>query len=181
MNEVRIGKTVLKLWQGNIVGAKTEAIVNAANSELRAGSGVCGAIYEAADLDLLDSLTRPLGGCPTGDAVMSSAGRIHEPTRYVIHAVGPIYSSYSQAENEKLLAAAYRKSLALAHANVLKSLAFPAISTGVYGYPADKAAPVVVRTVVDFLKANPSTSLELVMFVFYSSGMELYQPLFERL
>jgi O-acetyl-ADP-ribose deacetylase len=176
MDEIKVGKTVIKLQQGDILRVGTEAIVNAANSDLAAGGGVCGAIYRAAGYDELDRETAKYNGCPTGSAVITSAGKIPLPTRHVIHAVGPIYSDYPKEENERLLASAYRTSLELAAQNHLKSLAFPAISTGIYGYDINEATPVVLQTLVDYLKNNPTTSLELILLVLFSSAdFEVYR------
>jgi O-acetyl-ADP-ribose deacetylase len=175
-DEIVIGKTIIKLQQGDIVKAGTEAIVNAANSDLAAGSGVCGAIYRAVGYAELDRETAKYNGCPTGSAVITSAGRIPLPTRHVIHAVGPVYSRYSQVENEKMLAGAYRRSLELAEENKLKSIAFPAISTGIYGYNITEATPLVLQTLKDYFKANSNTSIELVLLMlFNSSDLEVYR------
>ncbi|MDB5082362.1 MAG: uncharacterized protein JWP00_4286 [Chloroflexi bacterium] len=180
MDKLKIGSLQLELVQGDIVNAGTEAIVNAANSSLAGGSGVDGAIHRAAGPELY-ALTRTFGGCPTGSAVITGAGRIPPPTRYIIHAVGPVYSSRDEAASRRLLAGAYRKSLELAQAENLKSIAFPSISTGVYGYPKDKAAPVAVQTVIDYLRDNPG-SLERVLFVAYSApDLEVYRAFFSSL
>jgi serine/threonine-protein kinase len=170
MDEIKIGTTSIRLRQGDIVKAGTEAIVNAANSDLAAGGGVCGAIYRAAGYDELDRETAKYNGCPTGRAVITSAGKIPLPTRYIIHAVGPIYSLYSQTENENLLTSAYRTSLELASNHHLKSIAFPAISTGIYGYNLNEATPIVFRTLTGFLKNQPATSLELILLILFSAA-----------
>ncbi|NWJ44694.1 MAG: macro domain-containing protein [Chloroflexi bacterium] len=181
-DEYVVGKTKLKIERSDIVKAGTEAIVNAANSALAGGGGVDGAIHTAAGRELYE-LTRPFGGCPTGSAVITASGRIPLPTRYIIHAVGPIYDEYSAGESERLLASAYLKSLELAEENQLKSVAFPSISTGVYGYPIQRAAPLVLRTVKEYLeKKGGNTTLELVLFVLYGErDLEIYRNALAKL
>ncbi len=175
-DQIKMGNTTLKIKRGDIVEAGTEGIVNAANSALAGGGGVDGAIHRAAGRELYD-LTRPLGGCPTGSAVITAAGRIPPPTRYIIHAVGPIYAPDQETECARLLEGAYLKSLELAAQQKLKSLAFPSISTGVYGYPITKAAPLAINTVLNFLTNSPS-SLELVLFILFSErDLEVYRQI----
>jgi serine/threonine-protein kinase len=174
--EIAVGARKVRAVRGDIVRAGTEAIVNAANSALAGGSGVDGAIHRAAGPELYD-LTRPIGGCPTGSAVITGAGRIPPPTTRIIHAVGPVYSPRDDASSARLLRGAYKKSLELATAERLQSIAFPAISTGVYGYPKDKAAPIAVGTVIEHLRGleDPDV-LTLVLFVLFSDGdLEIYR------
>ena len=133
----------IRVWQGDITTLAVDAIVNAANESLLGGGGVDGAIHRAAGPGLLAEC-RTLGGCPTGQARIT-AGH-HLPARHVIHTVGPVWRGGGQGEAE-LLASAYRESLALARAQGLHTIAFPAISTGVYGYPAAEAAAIAVRTI----------------------------------
>jgi serine/threonine-protein kinase len=175
-DELKVGKVILKLWQGDIVQSKVEAIVNAANSALSGGAGVDGAIHRVAGPELYE-LTKPFGGCPTGSAVITTAGRFPLPTRYIIHAVGPIYNPLKSSECKELLAATYRKSLELADEKQVKTIGFPAISTGVYGYPILKAAPIAINTVLEYVKAKgEETSLEEVVFVLFSQkDYEIYQ------
>jgi O-acetyl-ADP-ribose deacetylase (regulator of RNase III) len=160
---VQIGKTVLELVQGDIVQESTDVIVNAANSSLMGGGGVDGAIHRAAGPELLEE-TRNLGGCRTGDAKISGGYRLK--ASHVIHTVGPIYQP-KNPDVPKLLASAYRRSLEVAVENNLTSLSFPAISTGVYGYPLHEAAQVALKTTIDFLQMK-SHALELVRFVLYT-------------
>jgi len=170
--EIRIGGRSVRAARGNIVHARTEAIVNAANSMLAGGGGVDGAIHAAAGPELYD-LTRPFGGCPTGSAVITAAGRIPPPTRRIIHAVGPRYSSRRDAECAAELAGVYAKSLELAASERLRSIAFPAISTGIYGYPIAKAAPIAVDTVLSYLREARGLEpdvLQLVLFVLFSDA-----------
>lgn len=158
-----IGQALLELTQGDIVEERVGAIVNAANNSLAPGGGVCGAIHAAAGPELARECAT-LGGCPTGEARITSGYRL--PARQVIHTVGPVY--HGAAEDAELLARAYSSSLALAATRGISSISFPAISTGIFGYPVDEAAPIAVRAVRDFLQSNPG--IELVRFVFLGQG-----------
>jgi len=168
----------LELVRGDITRMNVDAIVNAANSSLVGGGGVDGAIHNAAGLELLEECMRiakerrniPGGPCPAGDAVITGAGRL--PCKKVIHTVGPIWRGGSSGEAE-LLASCYRKSLLLAEEAALKSIAFPNISTGIYGYPKDKAALVALETVRKTLAETPG--IERVVFVcFDEENFNLY-------
>ncbi|MCC6559230.1 MAG: macro domain-containing protein [Polyangiaceae bacterium] len=168
MPEIQVGAGRVRAIQGNIVHARTEAIVNAANAALAGGGGVDGAIHRAAGPELYE-LTRPFGGCPTGSAVITGAGRIPPPTRFIVHAVGPRYSAARDAESAALLRSAHEVSLRLAEENAIRSIAFPAISTGVYGYPIHKAAPIAVGAAVAHL-SGAARSVELITFVLFDSA-----------
>jgi O-acetyl-ADP-ribose deacetylase len=170
MHDVTIGASRIELRQGDITHQDTDAIVNAANSGLRGGGGVDGAIHRAGGPEILAACGR-LGGCPTGEARITSGGNLR--SKYVIHAVGPIYRDGRHGEAE-LLASAYRRSVALAGARHLTSLAFPSISTGAYGYPIEDAARIALRAVSETLPRHPS--LTLVRFVLFSAAdLAVYQ------
>ncbi|MBC7325630.1 MAG: O-acetyl-ADP-ribose deacetylase [Moorella sp. (in: Bacteria)] len=158
---------MLKLLQGDIVVQEVEAIVNAANTGLRGGSGVDGAIHRAGGPAIAEECRRireEQGGCPVGRAVITSGGFLK--ARYVIHTVGPIWHGGRENEDE-LLASAYRSSMELARQRRIRSLAFPSISTGAYRFPVERAARIALATVKDFLSANPGVFNE-VRFVLFS-------------
>jgi O-acetyl-ADP-ribose deacetylase (regulator of RNase III) len=166
---MKINHTSLELIQGDITTLDVDAIVNAANNSLLGGGGVDGAIHRAAGPQLLAEC-RTLGGCATGEAKITQGYRLK--ARHVIHTVGPIYSGTPR--DAELLAAAVRNSLRLATEHHLKSIAFPAISTGVYGYPMAEAAHVILSTIVDCLKDK--TSLERVIVCLYDRrAFEVFQ------
>ncbi len=142
--------TRMRVIQGDITTLAVDAIVNAANTHLRGGGGVDGAIHRAAGPQLLEECLR-IGGCPTGEARLTRGHRL--PANFVIHTVGPVYQDGTHGEPE-LLAACYRASLELATAHDIQSIAFPCISTGVYGYPANEAARIAVATVVSWLRRH---------------------------
>ena len=148
--------------QGDITSIEADAIVNAANERLLAGGGVCGAIFRAAGADALTKACDAIGHCPTGEAVITPAFGI-KTARFIIHAVGPVYSAYAPDEARALLRSAYRASIRLAAAHGLKSIAFPAISTGIYGYPLEEAC----REAVDVCRAEAAAcglAVKLVAF-----------------
>lgn len=169
------GPARLELRIGDITREQVDAIGNAANERLRGGGGVDGAIHAAAGPGLLDELRRRYpNGTPTGTAVETSAHAL--PSRWVIHAVGPIWRGGGHGEAE-LLAGAYRSTVQLAEDLGARSLALPAISMGIYGYPADEAATIAIRTVHELLAE--SSGLELVRFVLRPATMDAFAAALE--
>jgi O-acetyl-ADP-ribose deacetylase len=162
--------TILRAIQGDIVTLAVDAIVNAANSSLLGGGGVDGAIHRAAGPELLGEC-RLLGGCKTGEAKITKGYRL--PAKHVIHTVGPVWRGGSHGEPE-LLAACYRRSIELAEANGIQSLAFPSISTGIFGYPIELAAQVAVSTVRDCVSRN-SVIREVIFCCFSLSDLRVYE------
>ena len=164
---------ILECVQGDITEEKVDAIVNAANSHLAGGGGVDGAIHRAGGPSIMAELKAKYKKCPTGSAVITGAGNLK--AKYVIHAVGPVWHGGTKKEPE-LLADTYRKSLELAKGHDCKTVAFPAISTGVYGYPKEEAAKVAIETVREFIRSNPS--FEKIRFVLFDKeSLQIYQKL----
>lgn len=161
--QVQINQTTLELVQGDITQQDVDAIVNAANNSLLGGDGVDGAIHRAAGPELLAE-TRTLGGCATGDAKITRGYKLK--ARHVIHAVGPVYRR-GDPEVPRLLASAYRRSLEVALEHNLKTIAFPAISAGIYGYPLPEAAAIALETAADVVKARDG--ITLVRFVLFNN------------
>lgn len=176
--EIQVGRTKLSLIQGDITKQGTEAIVNAANPRLAGGGGVDGAIHRAGGPKIAEECRR-IGGCPVGSAVITSGGNLK--ARYVIHAVGPVYRGGREGEAE-LLRRAYLSSLALAEERGLRSISFPSISTGAYGYPIREASCIALQAVLDYLREHPDTSLEEVVFVLFTpQDLVVYEESLRRL
>jgi O-acetyl-ADP-ribose deacetylase (regulator of RNase III) len=175
--------TKLEILRGDITRLDVDVIVNAANSSLMGGGGVDGAIHRIAGPQLLEECMKiaaerrniPHGPCPAGDAVITGAYKL--PCKYIIHTVGPVWQGGRQGEAETL-ASCYRKSLLLASEAGLASIAFPNISTGVYGYPKDKAATVAVETVRKTLSETPGIQ-QIIFVCFDEENLGLYQKLLE--
>ena len=161
--KVSFHQSTLEIVQGDITQQDTEAIGNAANSALAGGGGVDGAIHRAGGPALMPELRAKYKGCPTGSAVITGGGNLK--AKYVIHAVGPRYSG--SPKDPELLSSAYRKSLELCTQNKIYSMAFPSISTGIYGYPVEEASRIALKTVMDYLKDYPE--IKLVRFVLFDS------------
>lgn len=167
---------ILEIVRGDITQQETVAIGNAANSALAGGGGVDGAIHRAGGPELMSELKARYKGCPTGSAVITGGGNLK--AKYVIHAVGPRYSG--SHKDPELLASAYRKSMELCTQNKISTMAFPSISTGIYGYPVEEASRIALKTVIDYLKDHPE--IKLVRFVLFDSNtFETYQEALKEL
>ena len=160
----------MRVEQGDITRQRVDAIVNAANSALLGGGGVDGAIHRAAGPELVDEC-RLLGGCQTGQAKITRGYRL--PARSVIHTVGPVWRGGGSSEAD-LLASCYRSSLALAGEHGLRTIAFPAISTGIYGYPVDQATEIALGETRRFVAANPDALDEVVFVCFGQPAYDAY-------
>src|SRR5207253_1065775 len=169
MDRAQVGAAVLRLVQGDITRVAADAIVNAANSSLRGGGGVDGAIHRAAGPSLLAEC-RKLGGCETGDAKITGAGKL--PARHVIHAVGPVWHGGGEGERE-LLASCYRRAIALASTHGCRRVALPAISTGVYRYPLADAARVAIDALRAALADHPDVE-EARFWLFDSAAYDAF-------
>jgi O-acetyl-ADP-ribose deacetylase (regulator of RNase III) len=175
MSTRTINGVTLALLRGNIVEVQVEAIVNAANSGLRGGGGVDGAIHRAGGPLIMEEC-RKIGGCPTGSAVATTAGRL--PAKYVFHAVGPIYSG---SQNDGLLLAnAYQSCLDLAEQHQVKSIAFPSLSTGIYGYPLQLAAPIALRTIIEHIQ-KPTSQQQVLMVLFGESAYSAHEQALDQI
>jgi O-acetyl-ADP-ribose deacetylase len=179
--EIMIKQSRLSLVTGDITKIETDAIVNAANSSLMGGGGVDGAIHRAGGPKIFEEcklIVLKQGRLPAGKAVITSGGNL--AAKFVIHTVGPVWQGGASNEST-LLSSAYRESLKLAEKNGLKSIAFPSISTGAYGYPLDLASPTALQTVIEFL-LNEAVSVRDVIFVLFNkSAYEVYSEVLKEL
>jgi O-acetyl-ADP-ribose deacetylase (regulator of RNase III) len=183
MTEIKIKQTLLRLVQGDITTQTVDGIVNAANNSLLGGGGVDGAIHRAGGPDILIECRRIRqnrypAGLPTGQAVSTSGGRL--PARRVIHTVGPVWHGGGAGEAE-LLADCYRNSLQVAVEDGLRTVAFPSISTGIYGYPVTQAAEVALSAIKAFIEAQPDKLEEVRMVLFSTYDLESYRVTLEKL
>lgn len=177
MIQTRIAGTTLVLLRGSITEQETDAVVNAANSSLLGGGGVDGAIHHAGGFQILEeckAIRARQGECPTGEAVITSGGGLK--ARHVIHAVGPVWRGGGHDE-DRLLSNAYRNSLRLAVENNIRTIAFPSISTGIYGFPIERASRIAFTTVEEFVKGH--SEIQEIRFVTFSQhDYDIYAPLF---
>lgn len=172
----KVYQAIIEIIQGDITQQDTEAIANAANARLAGGGGVDGAIHRAGGPSIMEELRAKYQGCPTGSAVITRAGNLK--AKYVLHAVGPIYSG--SPEDAHLLSSAYRTCLELCSRYELVSIAFPSISTGAYGYPVGDASRVALTTVIEYLKNHPE--IQLVRFVLFDSKTcQIYEETLKEL
>ena len=160
--EATINETAIVIVCGDITRETTDAIVNAANEDLAGGGGVDGAIHNAGGPAIMAEC-RKIGGCPTGQAVITTAGKL--AVKYVIHTVGPVYNGGNKGESI-LLQNAYKNSLILAREKKLQSISFPAISCGVYGYPLEEAACLAIRICIEFAREN--TEIKLIRHILFN-------------
>lgn len=170
-------KKHIEYIKGDITKVQADAIVNAANTKLMGGGGVDGAIHRAGGPEIMDECDRirlERGGCPTGEAVYTSAGNL--PAKYVIHTVGPVYDPITPEQNRLLLGSCYFSSISLANQLNLKSIAFPNISTGVYGYPKQEAAKVAVDALEKAL-GKPGSIEKVIVVCFDEENYDLYRAL----
>jgi O-acetyl-ADP-ribose deacetylase (regulator of RNase III) len=170
MDQTTIGRTRLALVQGDITRQEVDAVVNAANSQLKGGGGVDGAIHRAGGPEIMAEC-RQIGHCPTGEAVITTAGQL--PAQKVIHTVGPVYRG--RPEDERLLASAYESSLSLAAEHGLATVAFPSISTGAYGYPLEDAARVALQAAARGIREHPEAFREVRFVLFGEDALSAYR------
>lgn len=178
MTQRTIGKTTLRLVQGDLTTQKVDAIVNAANSSLMGGGGVDGAIHRAGGPAILDECKAILsksGRLPTGQAVITSAGRM--PAKHVVHTVGPIWHG-GTANEEELLASAYRNSLKVAAQNGCRTVAFPSISTGAYGFPIERAARIALSAIIAEVPNHDLDEVRVVLFM--PADLQVYEQALDR-
>ena len=158
-------QTTVAVIKGSMMNQDVDAVVNAANVGLKDGGGITGVIFTAAAQGLPDEIAQKYpGGTPTGTAVITGGHKLKQP--YIIHTPGPVWHGGGSGEAEAL-ASSYRSCLEVADANGLKSVAFCSLSTGIFGYPLDKAAPIAVKTVYEYLDTHPDTSLERIVFAMF--------------
>ena len=171
-------KDIIKIVSGDITKIpEVEVIVNAANNQLEIGGGVCGAIFRAASGDLAKECKEIIGSCATGEAVITQGYNL--PNKYVIHTVGPRYTTGENREAEKLKSA-YYESLKLAKIKGIRKIAFPSISTGIYRFPVEEGAEIALNTAIKFLDENPNT-FDLILWVLDEKTYVIYKEKYKKL
>jgi O-acetyl-ADP-ribose deacetylase (regulator of RNase III) len=168
-------KSKIEIHSGDITKLKVDAIVNAANNSLLGGGGVDGAIHHAAGSELLEAC-RKLNGCPTGDAKITPGFKL--PAKYIIHTVGPVWSGGTKNE-DTLLANCYVNSLTRALNNKIKTIAFPSISTGAYGFPVEKAAKIAAEEVKNFIEKHPAIG-KVIFVCFDQKTFDVYKSILDK-
>ncbi len=163
LHEAKIRDKIIRIVHGDITEESVDAIVNAANEYLKHGGGVAGAIVRKGGYEIQEESDK-IGYVPTGSAAITSAGKL--PAKFVIHAVGPVWKGGESQEDEKLQSAVL-SSLKIAHERKLKSISFPAISAGIFGFPKERCAKILIETAVKFLEENPHTSIEEIRFCLF--------------
>ena len=171
-------KGTIEIQQKGITNLDVDVVVNAANSRLQEGGGVCGAIFSEAGSYELTKACSEIGGCPTGSAVITPGFNLK--AKYIIHAVGPIWRGGNNNE-EELLYSAYAKSLKLAKEHGCSSIGFPVISSGIYGYPKDEAWEVAIRACMDFIKDNPDQTMRIIFAVLSDTSREMGESVLKKL
>ena len=169
---------MLRLRRADITTLRVDAIVNAANQSLAGGGGVDGAIHRAGGPEVMRELKARYSGCPTGEAVLTGGGRL--PARHVIHAVGPRWRDGNHGEDD-LLASAYRNAFRIAHDEGLATVAAPSISTGIYGFPVERAAPIALGAARAALQRSPTTLREITFALFSPADLEVYSRALDSL
>ena len=170
-----IGKVIVELVQGDITDLATDAIVNAANEELQLGGGVAGAIRRRGG-PAIQRECDDIGGTPVGTAVITTGGNLK--TRFVIHCVGP---RWGEGEEDEKLSSTIRSALKLADGRQLRSIAFPAVSTGIFGFPKDRAAQVILSATIDYLKQGTSSLLRVTFCLFDPTSFDIFKQVLEHL
>lgn len=172
------GGGVLEVLEGDLTLLDVDAIVNAANSALQLGAGVAGAIRKRGGPSIQRECDR-IGFCPVGGAVLTGAGELR--ARHVVHAVGPVWGRQAEAESDRLLASACRRSLEVANGAELRDVAFPALSTGVFGFPMDRAARVLLETAAEHLRGERSSVRRVVFCLFGIEAYEVFREALDRI
>lgn len=173
--KITLHRSTIEIVQGDITKEKVDAIVNAANDQLSPGGGVSGAIHRSAGPKLWEEC-RKLGGCQTGEAKITKGYNLS--ARYVIHTVGPVYSG--SKDDPELLASCYRESLMLGLKHGVKSISFPAISTGIFGYPVEEAARVALKTIIEFAEQNGGIEI-IRMVIFDKKSFDIHNKVLQEL